>query len=106
MNRRTFLALTAAALARGATRGMQLHLSCGALGIKANQRGAIDLAAQYGFDVVDADGNYLAGLADGELHDLLGYMESKRVGWAMAGLPVEFRRDDAAFSAAMAKFPD
>jgi sugar phosphate isomerase/epimerase len=105
MTRRTLLAFAAAGLARATVRGMQLHLSCGALGIKATQRQAVDLAAQHKFDVIDADGNYLGGLSDTELHDLLGYMESKKAGWAMAGLPVEFRRDDAAFSAGIAKFP-
>ena len=86
-------------------RGMQLHLSCGALGIKANQREAIDLAAKYGFDVTDADGKYLGGLSGGEVDELLGYMKARKVGWAMAGLPVEFRRDDAAFSDGMKIFP-
>jgi sugar phosphate isomerase/epimerase len=105
MDRRTFLALAAAGLARATVRGMQLHLSCGALGIKATRREAVDLAAQYRFDVIDADGNYLGGLADGALHDLLGYMEAKKVGWAMAGLPVEFRRDDDTFAAGIAKLP-
>ena len=46
---------------------MQLHLSCGALGIQANQRQAIDLASKHGFDAVDADGKYLQGISDGEL---------------------------------------
>ena len=105
MTRRMFFALSAAGLARATARGMQLHLSCGALGIKATLRQAVDLAAQHHFEVIDADGNYLANLSDTELHDLLGYMESKKVGWAMAGLPVEFRRDDDAYSAGMAKFP-
>lgn len=84
---------------------MQLHLSCGALGIKANQRQAIDLAAAHGFDAVDADGKYLAGLADGELRDLLGYMESKKVAWAIGGLPVDIRANDEAFDASMAQLP-
>jgi sugar phosphate isomerase/epimerase len=109
VNRRAFLVSAAAALAGAAApakmRGMQLHLSCGALGIKANQRQAVDLAAENGFDLVDADGNYLGGLSDGELKDLLGYMESKKVGFAMAGLPVEFRRDDTVFNEGMGKFP-
>jgi sugar phosphate isomerase/epimerase len=106
MNRRTFLALAgAAAQLRAVVRGMQLHLSCGALGIQANQRQAIDLAAKHGFDVVDADGKYLGGLSAAEVDDLLGYMRSKKVGWAMAGLPVEFRREDAAFTDGMAAFP-
>ena len=105
MDRRTFLAIAAMAAARATARGMQLHLSCGALGISANQRQAIDLAAKHGFDVVDADGKYLGGLSDGELSDLAGYMKSKNVGFAMAGLPVEFRKDDAAFQSGMATLP-
>lgn len=106
MDRRAFLAVAAlAAAGRAVVRGMQLHLSCGALGIAANQRQAIDLAAKHAFDVVDADGKYLGGLSDGELSDLLGYMKQKSVGWAMAGLPVEFRRDEAAFAAGIAAFP-
>jgi sugar phosphate isomerase/epimerase len=106
VQRRTFLALAAlAAQARATLRGMQLHLSCGALGIKADQRQSIDLAAKHGFDSVDANGGYLGGLSDGELQDLLGYMKSKNVGWALAGLNVDFRADDAAFRDGMGKFP-
>ena len=36
-------------------------------------------------------------------HDL--DMTAKKIGWAMAGLPVEFRRDEATFSAGMADLP-
>jgi sugar phosphate isomerase/epimerase len=106
LSRRSFLAMTAlAAQTRAAGHAMQMHLSCGALGIQASQRQAIDLAAKHGFDVVDADGKYLGGLSDGELQDLRGAMEAKKIGWAMAGLPVDFRRDQATFSAAMADLP-
>ena len=106
LSRRSFLAVTAlGAQIRAAGRAMQMHLSCGALGIQASQRQAIDLAARHGFDVVDADGKYLGGLSDGELHDLLGAMAAKKIGWAMAGLPVEFRRDDSTFSAGLADLP-
>ena len=94
-----------AARAPAATRGMQLHLSCGALGIQANQRQAIDLASKHGFDAVDADGKYLQGASDGEVQDLLGYMRSKNIAWALAGLPVDFRGDDAAFRDGMTKLP-
>src|SRR5947199_9613170 len=84
---------------------MQLHLSCGALGIQANQRQAIDLAAKHGFDAVDADGKFLGGLSDGELQDLLGDMRTKKVGWALGGLPVDFRGEDPAFHDGMSNFP-
>ena len=110
LTRREILAAAAAAAfgpmrAWAMSHGMQLHLSCGAIGIKATQREAVDYAAEFGFDVVDADGRYLAGVSESDLHDLLGYMESRKVGWAMAGLPVEFRRGDAEFTSTMKDFP-
>jgi sugar phosphate isomerase/epimerase len=106
LSRRSFLAVTALATqTRGAARAFQMHLSCGALGIQASQRQAVDLAAKHGFDVVDADGKYLGGLSDAELQDLLAYMASRKIGWAMAGLPVEFRRNQTTFSTGMADFP-
>src|SRR5690242_62290 len=108
ISRRTLLGgaavLPFAAAARG-RHAMQYHLSCGALGVKANQKEAIGYAAQYGFDVVDADGKYLGGLSDSELHNLLDEMQSKQVGWAIAGLPVEFRKDDDTFSSGIKTFP-
>jgi sugar phosphate isomerase/epimerase len=84
---------------------MQLHLSCGALGIRANQREAIDLAARHGFDVVDADLKFLAGLSRGELQDFLGTMGAKKVGWALCGLPVDIRAEEPAFAAGLAALP-
>ena len=108
LSRRKFLAAAAAAgagAALGAEHGMKLHLSCGALGVKANQREAVEYAAKAGFDVVDADGRYLAGLSQSEVPELRDWMASKKVGWAMAGLPVDFRRDDATFSDGMKTFP-
>src|ERR1700693_4216366 len=106
LSRRSFLAVTAlAAQTRAAGRAMQMHLSCGALGIQASPRQAIDLAARHGFDVGDVDGNYLGGLSDGELQDLRGDMAARKIGWAMAGLPVDFRRDEATFSAGMVALP-
>ncbi len=107
MIRRNFLFASAAAVATrtldAADRPhpMQYHLSCGAIGVKADQRQAIDYAAQYGFDCVDADGKYLGSLSDADLGRLLDDMHSKKVGWAIAGLPVEFRGDDAAFATGM-----
>lgn len=105
MQRRTFLALAALAVrARANTRGMQLHLSCGALGIKADVRQAIDLAARHGFDAVDASG--FQSMSDGQLQDLLGYMKSKNITWGVAGAPVDFRGEETTFRDGMAKFPE
>ena len=84
---------------------MSIHLSCGALGIKASQTEAIDYAARYGFDVVDADGRYLGDLTPADLARLLDTMKTKNVGWAMAGFPTEFRKDDAAFNESVKTLP-
>jgi sugar phosphate isomerase/epimerase len=86
--------------------GMLIHLSCGAIGVKASTPEAIELAAKYGFDAIDADGKYLAGLSHSDMALLLDTMRSKKVEWAMAGLPVEFRKDEAAFEESMKSFPD
>src|ERR1039457_1587305 len=101
LTRRMFVAGAAGAAAfslSGLSYGMSIHLSCGVLGIKASQAEAIDYAARYGFDVVDADGRYLCDLAQPDLTRLLDSMRAKNVGWAMAGFPTEFRKDDAAFN--------
>ncbi len=108
MHRRAFLALGALAAGSRTVRAagrMQLHLSCSALGIKADQRQAIDLAAAHGFDCVDADGRYLAGLSSGELRDLLGDMESKKIGWALAGLAADIRASEEVFRSGLGGLP-
>jgi sugar phosphate isomerase/epimerase len=84
---------------------MSIHLSCGALGVKASQTEAIDYAARFGFDSVDADGRYLGELAASDLSRLLDGMKSKNVAWAIAGFPTEFRKDDAAFAESVKTLP-
>jgi sugar phosphate isomerase/epimerase len=108
LTRRMFVAGAAGAAAfslLGRSHGMSIHLSCGALGVKASQTEAIDYAARYGFDVVDADGRYLGDLAQADLTRLLDSMKAKNIGWAMAGFPTEFRKDDAAFSESIKTLP-
>ena len=107
LTRRMFVAGAAGAgfALLGRSHGMSIHLSCGALGIKASQTEAIDYAARYGFDVVDADGRYLGDLPASDLTRLLDAMRSKNVGWAMAGFPTEFRKDDAAFADSIKALP-
>ena len=84
---------------------MQLNLSCGSLGIHASQRQAIDWAHRFGFDVVEADGGYLARIGDQERSELLDHMKSAGVGWSNAGVPFEYRNDEAAFNEGMKNLP-
>lgn len=103
-----FLAAGSAGLASsalGRTQGMLIHLSCGSLGIKADQRQAIEYAAKHRFDAVDADGRFLGTLSPAELKAFLDDMKSKNVTWGLAGVPVDFRKDDAAFTDSFKSFP-
>jgi sugar phosphate isomerase/epimerase len=86
-------------------RKMTMDLVCGNIGVSADQREAIDLAAQYGFESVGADGSFLAGLSAEELAALKARMKGKRLVFGAAGLPVEFRRDEAAFKAGLEGLP-
>jgi sugar phosphate isomerase/epimerase len=84
---------------------MLIQLSCGAIGVKASQTQAIDYAAKYGYEAVDVDVRYLATLSTSDLDRLLDDMKSKKVAWGTAGVPVDFRKDDAAFTDSFEAFP-
>jgi sugar phosphate isomerase/epimerase len=85
---------------------MNKNLSCGRIGVQADQRQAIELAHYYGFDSVDPYEGYLATLSDEELRELRNEMAGKRVMWACGGCPVQFREDEAKFNETMKALPD
>jgi sugar phosphate isomerase/epimerase len=87
-------------------RRMTIDLVCGAIGVSANQREAIDMAARHGFESVGADGRYLASLTGGEFEELKGQMKSKGLSFGAAGLPVEFRQDATKFEQDLKELPN
>ncbi len=91
--------------AREGTWRMTMALSCGAIGVSANQREAVDLASRHGFESVEADSSYLASLSDEQLAEFLAYMKSKHIVFGAAGLPVDFRQDEGKFKDGMKKLP-
>ncbi len=118
LSRRRFIQRSSAALLGGAAafrhsaaaagdegRKMTMCFSPGAIGISVNQREAIDLAAKHGFESVEAYGSFLASLSDDQLEDLRRFMKERGIRFGMASLPVEFRKDDAAFDAGMKGLP-
>jgi sugar phosphate isomerase/epimerase len=86
-------------------RSFTMALTPGSIGVKADQRKAIELAHYFGFESVEAYARDLAALPVAELKDLRDDMKAKRVAWAMAGLPVDFRRDDERFREGMKELP-
>ena len=59
---------------------MKLALTPGSIGVRADQRESLALAHQYGFDAVEPNAEFLAGLGDSELSELLGDMQAKHIG--------------------------
>ena len=80
-------------------------LSPGSIGVTANPREAVALAHKHGFEAVEPDAGFLGGLSAAELTDWQADMKAKGLTWGAAGLPVEFRGDDAKFRAGLAGLP-
>jgi sugar phosphate isomerase/epimerase len=93
------------AAGEAARRKFKMSLSCGALGVRATPREAIDLAARFGFESVQPASDYLASLSDDALARLLAEMETKKLVWGSAGLPVDFRGAEPAFQKTMQQLP-
>jgi sugar phosphate isomerase/epimerase len=94
-----------AAAAEGKKRKFTLDLRCGAIGVRADLRQSIAYAHQFGFESVEPSAGAVVALSEAELGEVLADMKAKNLVWGAAGLPVNFRADDAAFKADMASFP-
>ncbi|HNY42817.1 MAG TPA: TIM barrel protein [Bryobacteraceae bacterium] len=105
INRRQFGFLPLSTLLAGSGTKMSIQLSCGSIGVKADQRQAISYAAQYGFQSVEVDSGFLASLEAKVLGALVEETRAKGVQWGCAGMPVDFRRDDESFRTGLADLP-
>lgn len=91
--------------AEPAARRWRLCLSPGSIGVSAKPREVLLLAHQHSFEAIEPNSGFLAGLSVAELADWQADMKAKGVTWGAAGLPVEFRGDDARFRAGLAELP-
>jgi len=80
-------------------------LSVGRLGFQASFPESLELAVKHGFAGLDPDAGYFASLGDGGLDRLLDNLQAKNLKFGAAGLPVEFRQDEATFSDGLKKLP-
>jgi sugar phosphate isomerase/epimerase len=86
-------------------RKLKINLMCGMIGVRANQFEAVDLAHKHGFESVEPMPHDLARLSEAELNDLRAAMRQKNIVFGAAGLPVDFRQDDARFIEGMKSLP-
>ncbi len=81
------------------------NLAPGHIGVRANQQQALEYAVQYGFGGITPSEGEFANKSAGEIDQWLGAMKEKGIRYGAAGLPVEFRRDDAQFQKDLAQLP-
>jgi len=81
------------------------NFSGGHIGVKANQKQALEYAVQYGFGgIAPSDGEF-ANKSAAEIGEWVALMKQKGIRYGAAGLPVEFRRDQERFRADLAQLP-
>ena len=80
-------------------------LSVGRLGFHASFPQSLELAVKHGFEGLDPDPNYFASLGDEGIKRLLDDLQAKNLKLGAAGLPVEFRQDEATFNDGLKKLP-
>ena len=116
MSRRTFCqsAIAAAAavpfasLSTGAASkrtGVKFYknLSGGHIGVRANQRQALDYAVKYGFDSITPSLGEFESKSASEIREWAAMMKEKGIQYGAGGLPVDFRRDEDRFEKDLAQ---
>jgi len=81
------------------------NLGPGHIGVRANQRQALEYAVRFGFDSITPSAGEFQGKSGGEIRDWLETMKDKGVRYGSAGLPVDFRRDEDRFTQGLAGLP-
>ncbi len=80
-------------------------LSLGRLGFHAGFPQSLELTLKHGFEGLDPDSNYFASLGDEGIKRLRDDLQAKNLKLGAAGLPVEFRKDEATFNDGLKKLP-
>ena len=80
-------------------------LSLGRLGFHAGFPQSLELTVKHGFEGLDPDSNYFASLGDEGIKRLRDDLLAKNLKLGAAGLPVEFRKDEATFNDGLKKLP-
>jgi len=81
------------------------NLGHGHIGVKANQRQALEYAVKYGFDSITPDLGEFQNKSNAEIREWVEIMKEKGIRYGAGGLPVEFRRDDERFQKDLERLP-
>jgi sugar phosphate isomerase/epimerase len=81
------------------------NLGHGHIGVRANQRQALEYAVKYGFEGITPSLGEFENKSISEIREWVETMKDKGVRYGAGGLPVEFRRDEDRFNRDMAQLP-
>ena len=81
------------------------NLACGHIGVRADQKLALNYAVQYGFDSITPQVEEFANASPARIKAWLGTMKEKGTRFGTSGLSVEFRRDEERFQQDLARLP-
>ena len=81
------------------------NLGIGHIGVRANQRQALEYAVKYGFDSITPSLGEFEGKSPSEIRQWVATMKEKGIRYGASGLPVEFRRDQGRFEADLSQLP-
>lgn len=118
MNRRNFLLTSASgviltAVSRPLTaqtnpsgHTMKRDLTFPKLGMKCDQRLAVELAAANGFQSVGGDTGQLTRMSPDQLNSVKELAAAKGLVWGTCGFPVDFRKDEPTFQDGLKQLPE
>jgi sugar phosphate isomerase/epimerase len=92
-------------VAAAAGRSFTMDLRCGSLGVDADLRQAMALAAKYGFESVAPEAEFLQKLTDAESAELVHELKELKLVWGSAAMPVNFRKDETTFQSSLRQLP-
>ena len=81
------------------------NLAPGHIGVKANQKQALEYAVKYGFEGISPSEGEFANKSAAEISEWVAAMKAKGIRYGAAGLPVEFRGGDEQFQKDLAALP-
>ncbi len=86
-------------------RKMTIHLTPGAIGVKADQMETLELAHYYGYEAVEPQPAYLASISLDRIRRVKDFLASRHLVWGSASLPVDFRFTDEKFTEGLNALP-
>ena len=81
------------------------NLGHGHIGVKANQRQALEYAVKYGFDSITPNLGESENKSSAEIREWAETMKEEGIRYGSCGLPVEYRRDEDRFQRELARLP-